>query len=249
MENETLKFNNFLFENQKKSIKIYKFLLFIIIQISILFIVLLIIIISNLKLEIRKFIKNQTLYNNINIKINETNNNLDKYNYYISKLKYNENIKFYQNNLKLFVDNKTEFYINNRKRFLSNFGIIYNDSNVKTIQEKLNWLLIHENPDYKAKIVDKILLHEYSIKILGKDICVPILKIYNNSDEINLNELPDKFVLKCNHGSGMNILCNNKEKINITYIKRKLDIWMKVNHGLLNNEYQYINISLSYNEI
>ena len=111
MENETLKFNNFLFENQKKSIKIYKFLLFIIIQISILFIVLLIIIISNLKLEIRKFIKNQTLYNNINIKINETYNNLDKYNYYISKLKYNENIKFYQNNLKLFVDNKTEFYI------------------------------------------------------------------------------------------------------------------------------------------
>ena len=111
MENETLKFNNFLFENQKKSIKIYKFLLFIIIQISILFIVLLIIIISNLKLEIRKFIKNQTLYNNINIKITDTNNNFDKYNYYISKLKYNENIKFYQNNLKLFVDNKTEFYI------------------------------------------------------------------------------------------------------------------------------------------
>ena len=137
---------------------------------------------------------------------------------------------------------KQNFILNNRKRFLSNFGIIYNDSNVKTIQEKLNWLLIHENPDYKAKIVDKILLHEYSIKILGKDICVPILKIYNNSDEINLNELPDKFVLKCNHGSGMNILCNNKEKINITYIKRKLDIWMKVNHGLLNNEYQYINI-------
>ena len=130
---------------------------------------------------------------------------------------------------------KQNFILNNRKRFLSNFGIIYNDSNVKTIQEKLNWLLIHENPDYKAKIVDKILLHEYSIKILGKDICVPILKIYNNSDEINLNELPDKFVLKCNHGSGMNILCNNKEKINITYIKRKLDIWMKVNHGLLNN--------------
>ena len=83
------------------------------------------------------------------------------------------------------------------------------NSKLVTIQEKLNYLLVHESPDIKSKIADKILLHDYSIKKLGIDICVPIIKIYDNANDIKLEDLPDKFVLKCNHGSGMNILCEN----------------------------------------
>ena len=29
-----------------------------------------------------------------------------------------------------------------------------------TIQEKLNYILVHESPDIKSKIADKILLHD-----------------------------------------------------------------------------------------
>jgi hypothetical protein len=46
--------------------------------------------------------------------------------------------------------------------------------------------------------------------VLNDDLCPKILKIYDSPDDIKLGELPDKFVLKCNHGSGMNIICNNK---------------------------------------
>ena len=90
----------------------------------------------------------------------------------------------------------------------------YDESNLITFQNKLNYLIIHESPEYKGNIIDKIKLSDYSKKILGKDICIPILKTYNNVDEINIDELPDKFVLKCNHGSGMNIFC----KINLILI-------------------------------
>ena len=85
-------------------------------------------------------------------------------------------------------------------------------------------------------------MHEYSKKKIGKDICVPILKIYNSIEEIDLNELPDKFVLKCNHGSGMNILCNNKSNLNITDVKIKLSKWIKINYGLFGFEYQYLKV-------
>ena len=118
----------------------------------------------------------------------------------------------------------------------------FNISNVLTIQDKLNYLLVHESPENKSEIVDKILLRNYSTKIIGRDLCVPILKIYNNVDEINLSELPDKFVLKCNHGSGMNIVCKNKEKFNLEEAKNKLKKWMNINYGLASFEYQYINI-------
>ena len=120
--------------------------------------------------------------------------------------------------------------------------MVYNESNLITIQDKINYLTIHESPDYKSNLVDKIKLHEYSKKILGKDICVPILKIYSNSSEINLSELPNKFVLKCNHGSSMNILCNNKTNFNLTKAQNLLDNWMSINYGVFSSEFQYINI-------
>ena len=94
----------------------------------------------------------------------------------------------------------------------------------------------------KTEIVDKILLRNYSKKILGKDICVPILKIFNKAEEINYEDLPEKFVLKCNHGSLMNIICKDKNKFDLEKAKLKLNNWMKINYGLINFEYQYINV-------
>jgi hypothetical protein len=79
--------------------------------------------------------------------------------------------------------------------------------------------------------------------MLGKDICVPILKIYRNVNEINLEELPDKFVLKCNHGSSMNIICSNKRKFNLSEAKHKLRNWKNINYGFIHSEFQYININ------
>ena len=120
--------------------------------------------------------------------------------------------------------------------------INFNKSNIMTIQEKLKYLIVHESPDYKSKIADKILVHEYSKKILGKDICVPIIKIYEDAKDIKMEELPDKFVLKCNHGSGMNILCNNKSNFDLKSAKLLLNNWKDINFGLIRSEFQYINI-------
>ena len=150
------------------------------------------------------------------------------------------------NSLQLYIENRTQFYIKGRQKLMRMIGRKYNDSNIQTFQDKLNWLLIHESPELKTHIVDKILLREYSKKILGKDICVPLIKIYNDANEINLDELPDKFVLKCNHGSGMNIICKNKTNFNINKAKKTLNSWMKINYGLLRYEYQYINVKKKF---
>ena len=142
----------------------------------------------------------------------------------------------------LYIENRERFYIKGREHIFNRLGKKYNDSNIITIQDKLNYLLIHESPENKTEIVDKILLRNYSKKILGKDLCPPILKIYENSDDINLNELPEKFVLKCNHGSGMNIICKDKKKFNFVEAKNKLNKWININYGLLRFEYQYLNV-------
>ena len=134
------------------------------------------------------------------------------------------------------------YYIKSREILMKRRKRKYNESILITIQDKINYLTIHESPDFKSNIIDKIRVHEYSKKILGKDICVPLLKIYENEDEININELPNKFVLKCNHGSGMNIFCNDKSTFNIEISKKKLKEWKNINYGIFSSEFQYINV-------
>jgi len=51
--------------------------------------------------------------------------------------------------------------------FLSKKKVKYNESKLVTIQDKLSFLDIHESPQYKSFIADKIKLRDYSKKIEG----------------------------------------------------------------------------------
>lgn len=120
------------------------------------------------------------IYKNKNLKIysKQVENRLSNANKNFKKFKKKIKDKYKKDNLlQLYIENRTEFYIKGRQKVMKGIGSIYNDSNILTFQDKLNWLLVHDSPELKTNIVDKILLREYSKKILGKDICVPIIKI------------------------------------------------------------------------
>lgn len=92
--------------------------------------------------------------------------------------------------------------------------------NPQTLQDKINWLKVYDVSNTKAIAADKIKVHEYCKEKLGKDICIPILKVYEKPEDINLDELPNKFVLKCNHGYAMNIICNDKTNNEFVTLKK-----------------------------
>ena len=146
--------------------------------------------------------------------------------------------------LKISTDEKLEMCYKSRAIYYTKYRE-HNKGNIKleTIQSKISYLIVHESPDYKSKIVDKIGVHEYAKKVLGKDICVPILKIYNDANEINFDELPNQFVLKNNHGCGMNIIVNDKSKLNFEDAKNTLNKWKNDNFGVDAGEFQYINVN------
>ena len=124
-------------------------------------------------------------------------------------------------------------------KYIHSLNKTYNESNLITFEDKLNWLVIHDTNILKGKCSDKILLHYYSKRKLGKDICNKILKIYHSEKEINIKELPNQFVLKTNHGSGYNIIVQNKKKFNLAHAKNILKKWMKVDYGVKGAEFHY----------
>ena len=82
-------------------------------------------------------------------------------------------------------------------------------------------------------------MHEYSKRVLKKDICNKILKIYDDPYKINISELPDQFVLKTNHGSGYNIIVHNKSELNIEKAKRQLNDWLQIDYSKVGAEFHY----------
>lgn len=112
-----------------------------------------------------------------------------------------------------------------------------------TIQDKIQWLKLYDTTPLKTRCADKIKVHDYCKEKLGKDICIPIYKTYNTTDEIKWEELPQQFVIKCNHGSGMNIIVKDKNKIDKSEIIRKLNKWIKTDFAFQNGcELQYHDI-------
>ena len=73
---------------------------------------------------------------------------------------------------------------------------------------------------------------------------VSILGAWDRAADIDFTALPEKFVLKCNHGSGMNIIVKDKRRLNIRKTRRQLEKWLSVN-------YAYIlgNFELNYSDI
>ena len=106
-------------------------------------------------------------------------------------------------------------------------GVKINLDNPKTIQDKINWLKLFDSTPLKTRCADKILVHEYCKEKLGEDICIPIIKTYNKAEDIKWDELPDQFVIKCNHGSGMNIIVKDKKKLDKGAARAKLAKWLK----------------------
>ena len=106
--------------------------------------------------------------------------------------------------------------------------------NPVTIQDKLRWLNIYDADPLKSECADKLKVKDYASKITGVDLGVPNIAVWNKVEDIDFSLLPDKFVLKCNHGSGMNIIVKNKSQFNQVDALNKLRQWMNEDFAFRN---------------
>lgn len=128
------------------------------------------------------------------------------------------------------------------KKFQERLGYPLNLENPKTFNEKMQWLKLYGDYSDKGKYVDKVEVKKIVSNILGKEYIIPTLAVYDNVSEINLDELPDKFVLKCTHDSASVVICNNKATFDFKAAKKKLKHYMKINYYYMGFEPVYKNI-------
>lgn len=114
-----------------------------------------------------------------------------------------------------------------------------NLANPKDFNEKLQWLKLYWQHPLITKCADKYGIYEY-FRSKGEDeVLNELYAVYNHPSEINWDKLPDKFVIKCTHGCGYNIICDNKEALDKKSVYKKLEKWMSEKYGLFGGELHY----------
>lgn len=164
-------------------------------------------------------------------------NNINKILYYIMHPK----------KLIIYLMNKNYFWFLSDKLYLKiKYRLIMNKKlnlkNPKTFNEKLQWLKLYDRKDIYTTMVDKYDAKKYVANIIGEEYIIPTLGIYNSFDEIDFDELPEKFVMKPTHTSGNVYICKNKEAINYKKLKKEVEKWLNNNYYKLGREWPYKNV-------
>ncbi len=110
------------------------------------------------------------------------------------------------------------------------------------INQKLMWLTRYWQHPLKTQCADKYLVRNYVKSLQLDNILIPLIGVWENADSIDFESLPEKFVLKCNHGSGYNVICTNKNTLNFDVVRRQLNEWMSIDYENVLYELHYKNI-------
>lgn len=94
--------------------------------------------------------------------------------------------------------------------------------------DKIQWLKLNWYDSLAVKCADKYRVRDFVKNKIGEEYLNDLYGVYNSVDQIIFEELPTKFVLKGTHGSGFNIICQDKNKIDWKKEIKKMKRWMKI---------------------
>ena len=128
------------------------------------------------------------------------------------------------------------------RKFKQKLGYWPDLENPKTFNEKLSWFKLYVRDPLTTKCADKYAVREYVKEKIGGAHLVPLLGVYDRVEDIDLDELPEEFVLKPNHESGRVILCHDKSKIDWRKQADVMKNWLRENYYYQTGEWQYKDI-------
>lgn len=127
--------------------------------------------------------------------------------------------------------------------YRANIGRKIHWKNPVTFNEKLQWLKVYNRNPQHATMVDKYRVRDYVANTIGEEYLIPLLGVWKDAQSIDFDALPEKFVLKCNHNSGLGMcICTDKSALDLEIVKSGLTKGLQQNYYLTGREWCYKNV-------
>lgn len=125
-------------------------------------------------------------------------------------------------------------------RYFNTFGNDLSYHKPNEFHEKLFWLSVYWRNPLIVKCADKYRVREYLVECGCGDILNELYFVYDDISGVNFKDLPEKFVMKSNRGSGNNYFCTDKTKITEKDLFNAIYNWPSIIYGVGSAEYQYM---------
>ena len=109
----------------------------------------------------------------------------------------------------------------------------------RTLNEKLQWLKLHDRKPEYTTMVDKYAAKQWVADRIGEQYIVPTLGVWDHFDDIDFDALPDQFVLKCTHDSGSVVIVRDKAQMDKAVAREKLESGLAKNWFYAAREWAY----------
>lgn len=130
-----------------------------------------------------------------------------------------------------------------KKRYFEIFRTELDLKSPKTFSEKIQWLKLYDRKTEYTEMVDKYAVKQYVANKIGEKYVIPTIAVWNDTEDIEFDLLPNQFVMKATHDSGGLVICKDKRHLNIIETKKKLKRCLKSNYYLKHREWPYKNAS------
>jgi len=154
-----------------------------------------------------------------------------------NKLVINSYFKFLRllNKISPTINTKFYYFISHKKRL--------NLKEPKLFNEKMLYLkLKNANNPLIIQCVDKYRVRDYVESKGLPHILNDLISVYDSIADIDWKSLPNSFAMKLNTGSGNNLICRNKDDLDIEASKLKLAKFLANDDYLIYSELQYANV-------
>ena len=112
----------------------------------------------------------------------------------------------------------------------------------RTYNEKLQWLKLHDrNPAYMG-MVDKAEAKRVAARAIGEEHIIPTLAVWDTVDDIDIEDLPKSFVLKCTHDSEGVVVVPDKGGFDWPAARMKLAAALGRNFYPIGREWPYLGV-------
>ena len=152
------------------------------------------------------------------------------------KILKNKNLRYRILSLLRFVPDKTML----RLQYRVKFGRKLNLKSPERFTDKIQWYKLNYKNPVMPQCSDKYMVREYvKAKGLGH-ILTDLHGVFDRPEDIRLDQLPDKFVMKLSNGSGTNLLCKDKSKLVESDVIREFQNFVFMVKANLGREWPYM---------
>ena len=109
----------------------------------------------------------------------------------------------------------------------------------RDFNEEVQWLKVYYRNPLLVQCADKYRVRDYVAGCGLNHILNEVYAVYEDAEDIDFRQLPQRFVMKTNNGCKTLIICNDKDALNQYEIKKTFKRWLKQRMGYIAGEYHY----------